>query len=114
MNVRRSERVSLDFDAEAVIFFQNKEIKGLIENVSTRGIFIKSKDIIPADENVKVCLLPVGKSNKTIKLNGLIVWSDNSGMGIQFDESEASNYLIDDLDIVYEEDFLDDDIIIDY
>ncbi len=85
MDKRQTQRVILDCDTKAILSCHGKTIIGMIENVSPKGMFIKTDEMIPTDENVKIRInLMQGLQKESIDMNGVVVWSDKAGMGIQF------------------------------
>jgi Tfp pilus assembly protein PilZ len=60
----------------------NQIIKGITQNISPSGIFLKTEDEIGIGQTI-ILSLP-SKTKKGIKIKGEVVWSNHDGCGVKF------------------------------
>lgn len=75
---RRSVSVPLKYTSS------DQSFKGIIQNISKGGLFIKSEQPIPVGKKLKLSI-PSKKKAKLVKLGGKVVWSDSNGFGVEFE-----------------------------
>jgi len=63
--------------------FDRRTYEGISENVSSGGVFIKTRDLVPVGQQVTV-FIPAKKKGKIKKLNGRVAWSNRMGFGVKF------------------------------
>jgi len=64
--------------------FGSRTYRGTAENVSSSGVFIKTRDPIAAGAKLTV-LIPAKKVRKIKRLQGRVAWSNRSGFGVKFE-----------------------------
>ncbi len=62
---------------------KNDISQGEIKNISLGGIFLKTTDNVVVGQRLNLAI-PVRKKGKIVKRAGKIVWSDQTGVGIEF------------------------------
>jgi len=80
-NKRKDPRKS--FSQRIVFAYKEKIHRGLIENISRSGAFIKTRATFPVGHNLTLAF-PKGKKKRPLKLKGKVVWSDQDGFGLEF------------------------------
>ena len=78
---RRHARV--DYSITVKYEFENQIYEGTTENVSTSGVFIKTRDPVAVGQTVKIDI-PVKKKGKIKRIVGKVTWANRSGFGVQF------------------------------
>ena len=78
---RRHTRKSCSIPA--LVENKNNRIRGVIRNASSSGVFIQCSEKPPTGQKVSLTI-PLKKKQKLISRSGEIVWSDENGIGIQF------------------------------
>lgn len=92
MNERSKSRVV--FHVNASIGYNDHTINGDVENLSTNGMFMNTREDIPLDAEVEVSIYLSGTTSElSLKINGTVVRKDAKGVGIQFKEIEFDSYL---------------------
>ena len=92
MTQRKATRVI--FKSEGEITFNDITIKGQIENLSLRGMFLKTSAKIDTNTNVDTKIYLSGtESDLSIKLKGIVTRLDKNGLAIQFDEMELDSFV---------------------
>jgi hypothetical protein len=66
--------------------FDNRTYEGITENVSSGGVFIKTRDLVAVGQQVTV-YIPVKKKGKIKRLQGRVTWSNRMGFGVKFERS---------------------------
>lgn len=83
MEKRKFERV--DFKTEAVIRHRGVAFKGEVENLSLKGLFIRTDHQIPLDEQVDVTMFFYGSSSElSFSLEANVARITNDGLGLNF------------------------------
>jgi len=67
--------------------FDNQTYEGTTENVSTGGVFIKTRDPVAIGQTVRIDI-PIKKKRKIKRLTGKVTWATRNGFGIQFIRSK--------------------------
>jgi len=81
------QHARLDYIISVNYEFNNQIYEGTTENVSTGGVFIKTRDPVAIGQTVRVDI-PVKKIGKIKRLTGKVTWSTRTGFGVQFIRSE--------------------------
>lgn len=84
-NLRKHPRKSCAVPIKYVT--KNQILQGEIRNISLGGIFLKTSHNMPVGQRLSLAI-PVRKKGKIIKRSGKIVWANNDGVGIEFQQSE--------------------------
>ncbi len=94
INNRESTRKKVWQDTEATIkmddpfsagFRKTISINGIVENLSTGGMFLKTGESVPVSSKVEIIIdFDPGSSNFSVKAYGKIVHVDEMGVGIEF------------------------------
>lgn len=83
MNNRRHERT--DCQTEAIIRHNGRSITGKVQNLSLKGLFVKTTEIIPIDEQVEIAIYFHGVSaGLSFSLHATAVRLTDKGIGFQF------------------------------
>jgi len=92
MDERNKSRVV--FHVNASIGYNNHTINGDVENLSTSGMFLNTKENIPLDTDVEVSIYLSGTTSElSLKISGVVVRKDQKGIGVNFKEIEFDSYL---------------------
>lgn len=92
MEERGEKRVP--FHIHAVINFNNTELSGEVENLSTGGMLIRTGEKAPVDSVVEITVKLTGTTTK-LKLNllGRVIRSDGKGIALHFLELDLDAYI---------------------
>lgn len=83
MEKRKFERI--DFKTEAVIRHRGVAFKGEIENLSLKGLFVRTEQQIPLDEQVDVTMFFYGSSAElSFNLEATVARVAPDGIGLNF------------------------------
>jgi PilZ domain len=66
--------------------FDGRTYEGITENVSSGGVFIKTRNLVAVGNPVTV-YIPVKKKGKIKRLQGKVTWSNRMGFGVKFERS---------------------------
>jgi hypothetical protein len=73
------------FSSEAVLKIRDARIRGLIENISLRGAYVKIQDELEVGQSLEMeIFLAEPASDLSLVLNGTVVRRSPDGIGIQF------------------------------
>ncbi|MBE9541978.1 MAG: PilZ domain-containing protein [Proteobacteria bacterium] len=91
---RKATRTQLWFDSEAIVKFEYGKIKGKVDNVSAKGMFIETSQHIPEYSEVEIKIIFKSKTPSEISgIKGTVIWSrDKGGMGILFKEIDLDRF----------------------
>jgi hypothetical protein len=81
------QQARVDYSISVKYEFDNYVYEGTTENVSTGGVFIKSRNPVAVGQTVKIDI-PVKKKGKIKRFTGKVTWSNRSGFGVQFIRSK--------------------------
>ena len=91
---RNTTRVDLWLNVVADIKSKSKKISGKVKNLGARGMFLLTKSRMPIATPVAVLLGFKLKDSEdlTLKAPGTVVWFNEEGMGIQFNEIDLEQF----------------------
>jgi hypothetical protein len=69
-----------------------RKVRGLIKNASCGGVFIRCSEMLSIGQRVFLTI-PLRKKRKIVTRAGEIVWADQNGVGIKFDEESPATSL---------------------
>ncbi|MDH5719880.1 MAG: PilZ domain-containing protein [Spirochaetia bacterium] len=92
MEKRKVSRVP--FQVKAYILEEHEEIEVEVENLSLKGILLKSEKSWPANTelSLKICLTEAQDEENTIRLNGKVKRYDNNNAAIIFNEIDIDSF----------------------
>lgn len=94
MNARQHDRV--DCRALALVKAGNVTIRGEVENLSLKGLFVKTCSTIPLDESVDVTIYFLGDSARlSFSLEGKVVRVTDEGIGLSFRRIDVNSLIHD-------------------
>ena len=83
MNNRQFSRI--DFSAGVKVTHSDRSFTGTVENLSLKGLFVKTDQKVPLHETVGVVLSLVGSNgNLSLSLEGKVVRVAEDGFGLNF------------------------------
>lgn len=83
MEKRKFERV--DLRTEAIIRHRGVTFRGEVENLSLKGLFVRTDHKLPMDEQVDVSMLFYGSSSElSLSLEAIVVRTTDDGIGFNF------------------------------
>ena len=85
------------YNRPLVIIAKNRNVKGLMTNISRSGAFIKTHNHFSVGQIIAI-LIPGHKKQKDVKLKGYVVRVNRSGVGVIFDRRLAHKNRRSDLD----------------
>lgn len=92
MNGRNKSRVV--FHVNASLSYNKNTVNGDVENLSTNGMFMNTKEDIPMNTEVEVFVYLSGTTSElSLKINGIVVRKEAKGVGIKFKEIEFDSFL---------------------
>lgn len=75
----------MDFNAGVHVSHSGRSFTGTVENLSLKGLFVKTDQQIPLDETVGVVLSFAGSNgNLSLSLEGKVVRVSEDGIGVNF------------------------------
>ena len=90
---RKATRTQLWFDSEAIVTFEYGKIKGKVDNLSAKGMFIETSQHIPEYSEVEIKIIFKSKIPSEISgIKGTVIWSRGKGMGILFKEIDLDRF----------------------
>ena len=81
------QQARVDYSISIKYELDNQIYIGTTENVSTGGVFIKTRYPVAVGQTVKIDI-PVKKKGKIKRLTGKVTWSNRNGFGVQFIRSK--------------------------
>ncbi len=73
------------FETKAVINWKGESITGTVENLSLKGMFLKTSEEVEDDQEISIKIFLTGSSSQlTIDLDGTVLRSENKGLAIRF------------------------------
>ena len=82
------------FEAKAVINWKGRSITGLVENLSLKGLFLKTSEKIKDDQDVTIKIFLTGISSRlSIALDGSVLRSEKSGLAIKFKKIDIDSFI---------------------
>ena len=92
MNERKAPRIP--FRVKASVSFDDKTIEGDIDNLSTGGMFLLTREPFQPDAKVNITIFLSGSSSHlSLKLAGRVVHSKDEGSGFQFLEMDFDSFV---------------------
>lgn len=89
-NNRRYERT--DCQTEAIIRYRGKAISGKVENLSLKGLFVRTQEVIDIDEQVEIAIYFHGISGGlSFSLQATAVRADERGVGFNFKKIDVDS-----------------------
>jgi len=83
VNNRQFDR--MDFNAKVLVSYADSTFAGTVENLSLKGLFIKTDQLVPLDEPVGILLSFAGSNgNLSLSLEGKVVRVSEEGIGVNF------------------------------
>lgn len=83
MDNRQFSRMA--FNAKVLVSYGESSFTGTVENLSLKGLFVKTDQKVPLDETVGITLSFQGKSdNLSLSLEGKVVRIADDGIGLNF------------------------------
>lgn len=82
------------FCTKAVVNYKGVEIDGEVDNLSLNGMFIKTRQKVPVGEMVEITMHLAGDSSSlTIGLEGKVIRTDESGIGIMYHKVDLDSFV---------------------
>ena len=90
---RRASRTQLWFDSEAIVKFEFGKVRGKVDNLSAKGMFIETSQHIPVFSEVEIKILFKSRIPSEISgIKGIVSWSRGHGMGILFTDINMDDF----------------------
>ncbi|MBT0665169.1 PilZ domain-containing protein [Geobacter pelophilus] len=75
----------MDFNAKVLVSYEGSSFTGTVENLSLKGLFVKTDQKVPLDETVGIVLSFAGSNgNLSLSLEGKVVRVSEDGIGLNF------------------------------
>lgn len=82
------------YNIEAAIKYKGMDFKGEVENISLNGMFIKTQKEIPVGEIIEIIMYLTGDtSSLSINLEGIVMRSDEKGIGLQYQKVDLDSFI---------------------
>lgn len=91
-----TERVNsrVVFHVNGSIEYNGHTINGDVENLSTRGMFMKTNENIPLNSDVDVSIYLSGTTSElSLKISGVIIRKEDRGVAVVFKEIEMDSFV---------------------
>jgi hypothetical protein len=84
---RKTTRTKLWFDAEAIVKSNHGVIRGKVDNLGSKGMFVETSQKIPRNVEVEIKIIFKSESPSELSdIKGTVIRCEDKGMGIQFTE----------------------------
>lgn len=93
MEKRRFSRV--DFNLKAYVYCRNLSIKGEVENLSLKGMFVKTGEKLQPGDVVESTIYLTGTTNPldiSVNIKGAVVRTEENGLVLQFKEMDLDSF----------------------
>jgi len=87
LNVGSRQHPRVNYIISVKYEFDNQTYEGTTKNVSTGGVFIRTRDPVAVGQTVRIDV-PLKKKGKIKRLSGKVTWSTRNGFGVQFIRSK--------------------------
>jgi hypothetical protein len=92
MEKRKHRRVS--FKAMATVQAGHITLSGVVDNLSMKGMFLKTKESLPGDSLLEISIILSGTSTVlSIKTTGLALRQTDEGIAIEFQEMDIDSFV---------------------
>jgi hypothetical protein len=92
--MEKRELTRVAFDIEAVVKCQEHTFSGKVDNLSLKGMFIRTAEKLNLHDTIQITIHLAGEtSDLEINLNGTIVRITEQGIGIQFDKVDLDSFI---------------------
>jgi len=92
--MKRRHFTRVPFKTKAVVKYKNREVSGEIENLSLKGMFLRTSQKIAIDEVVEIEVCLSGSSSRlSMNLNGIVRWHNDEGLGIQIKDIDLDSFI---------------------
>lgn len=92
MEKRRFRRVA--FQAMASVQCGQKSFSGMVDNLSMKGMFVLTKEIVQCDIPLEISIVLSGTSSVlSIKAKGVALRQEDSGIAIKFLELDVDSFV---------------------
>jgi hypothetical protein len=82
------------FETKAVVSWESRSITGTVENLSLKGLYLKTSEKINDDEEISIKIFLTGSSSRlSIDLDGTVLRSENDGMAIKFKKIDIDSFI---------------------
>jgi hypothetical protein len=93
-NMEKRELTRVAFDIEAIIKYQEHTFSGKVDNLSLKGMFIRTKEKIKLNDTIEIIIHLAGQtSDLEINLNGTVVRIIDEGVGVQFQKVDLDSFI---------------------
>ncbi len=82
--IERRNFTRVDFEAEAMVECGDLVVRGRSENVSLKGLFLRTSEQLELGKDIKIKLFLHGLEDQFVDLSGKVMRQQNGGFGIQF------------------------------
>lgn len=98
MERRKHERTL--FKADATVVCEGRTITGAVEDISVRGLYLKTSQHLPLGTTVNINIFLTGTSgNLSFTIPAKVVREGNDGIGFSYDRIDTKSVLIEFLNI---------------
>lgn len=91
--IERRNFTRVAFEAEAIVKAGKRVVRGRSENVSLKGLFFQTSEILELGKNVRIKLFLHGMEDQFVKLSGKVVRQEAGGFGVQFSRMTFSDFM---------------------
>jgi len=91
--MERRHFTRVGFETRAVVRFRDKTVSGAVDNLSLKGMFLKTPEAVPAGERGSVRIfLESGSAELSLELEGAVVRCQGDGIAIHFDRMDLDSF----------------------
>jgi hypothetical protein len=92
--MEKREKLRGDFHFKTLLSYGDFKVKGEVENLSVKGMFVKTKQKINSGITLSIVLDLSGKSSKLIlNFTGEVTRQDNDGIAVEFTEIDTDSFV---------------------
>jgi DNA-directed RNA polymerase subunit E'/Rpb7 len=92
--MEKREKLRGEFHFKTVLSYGNVKVEGEVENLSVKGMFVKTGQKINTGITLSIVLDLSGKSSKLIlNLTGEVARQDSDGVAVEFTEIDTDSFI---------------------
>lgn len=77
----------LPIHLEATISHNGAEVAGELDNLSMKGVLVRTDQLLPVDDTVTITIYHISRDNVICRLKGRVVRSTAEGVAIEFEKT---------------------------
>ena len=92
--MEKRELIRVPFQIDASILYQGQIFQGKIDNLSLKGMFIRTNAQFKLEDTIEITIRLAGESSELeIKVNGVVVRKTETGIGVQLEKVDLDSFI---------------------